>query len=147
MLSMKAKYALRALMVLGKHDKKMLQIKTIAAEADVPQKFLETILLDLKNQGLVASKRGIFGGYFLARKPSEITVGMLVRVLDGPLAPIRCASVTAYQKCDDCVDEVTCTIKKTVINLQTFNILLPLHISLSWQGLTPLPFTPKLVSS
>jgi Rrf2 family protein len=114
MLSMKAKYALRALIVLGKSHGKMLQIKTIAKDADAPQKFLETILLDLKNQGFVASKRGIFGGYYLSKKPEEIMVGNIIRVIDGPLAPIRCASITAYQKCDDCTDENTCEIRKVM---------------------------------
>jgi len=118
MLSMKAKYGIRALMVLAKNEKKMLQIKTIAAEADVPQKFLEAILLELKNHGFVGSKRGIFGGYFLSRPINEITVGSIVRLIDGPLAPIRCASVTAYQKCDDCVDEVTCAIRKTMVDVR-----------------------------
>ena len=118
MLSMKAKYAIRALIVLGKNDGKMLQIKTIAAQADVPQKFLETILLDLKNKGFVASKRGIFGGYFLAKNVNDVSVGNVIRVIDGPLAPIRCASVTAYQKCDDCVDEKTCVIRKTMIEVR-----------------------------
>lgn len=118
MLSMKAKYAIRALTVLAKHNDKTLQIKTIAAEADAPQKFLEAILLDLRNHGLVASKRGIFGGYYLTKKPSEITIGNLLRIIDGPLAPIRCASVTAYQKCDDCVDEKTCTIRKAMLEVR-----------------------------
>lgn len=115
MLSMKAKYAIRALMVLANGDSKMLAIKAIAEEADVPAKFLEAILLELKHHGIVDSKRGIFGGYFLAKKTSEITIGALVRVLDGPLAPIRCASLTAYQKCDDCIDEKTCEIRKVML--------------------------------
>lgn len=118
MLSMKAKYALRALAILAKHEKKMLQIKAIASEADVPQKFLEAILVELKSQGIVASKRGIFGGYFLAKPSSEITVGNIVRFIDGPLAPVRCASVTAYKKCDDCVDENTCEIRKAMVEVR-----------------------------
>lgn len=118
MLSMKAKYAIRALTVLAKNENKMLQTKTIAKEADVPQKFLEAILLELKNHGVVGSKRGIFGGYFLARPTNEISIGNIIRHIDGPLAPIRCASVTAYQKCDDCVDEVTCSIRKTMVDVR-----------------------------
>lgn len=118
MLSMKAKYALRALMVMAKNEKKMLQSRTIAKEADVPQKFLENILQEMKRHGLVDSKRGIFGGYFLARPASEIMVGNLIRVIDGPLAPVRCASVTAYQRCDDCVDEKTCEIRKTMVEVR-----------------------------
>lgn len=111
MLSMKAKYALRALMVLARHEKRMLQIKAIAKEADVPQKFLETILLELKNQNVVDSKRGIFGGYFLNRDAHTIMIGNLIRGIDGPLAPIRCASVSHYRKCEDCVDETSCEIR------------------------------------
>lgn len=118
MLSMKAKYALRALMVMAKNEKKTIQSKTIAKEADIPQKFLENILLELKNHGLVDSKRGIFGGYFLARPSNEIMVGNLIRIVDGPLAPIRCASVTAYQKCDDCPDETACEIRKTMLEVR-----------------------------
>ncbi len=117
MLSMKTKYALRALMVMAKQGKKMPG-KAIAKEADVPQKFLEAILLELKNEGIVESKRGIFGGYVLAMPASSIKVGDLIRILDGPLAPIRCASVTAYEKCDDCVDEETCAIRKTMIEVR-----------------------------
>lgn len=112
MLSMKAKYALRALMVLARHERRMQQIKVIAKEADVPQKFLETILLELKNQGYVDSKRGIFGGYFLNKAADSIMIGNLIRTIDGPLAPIRCASVSHYRKCEDCVDESTCEIRK-----------------------------------
>jgi len=99
-------------------SKKMLQTKVIAKDADVPQKFLEAILLELKNHGFVGSKRGIFGGYFLTADTKDITVGNIIRLIDGPLAPIRCASVTAYQKCDDCHDEVTCAIRKTMVDVR-----------------------------
>lgn len=115
---MKAKYALRALMVMAKHEKKTLQANTIAKEADVPRKFLENILLELKYKGIVDSKRGILGGYFLQRPASEISVGNLIRMIDGPLAPIRCASVSAYQKCDDCASEESCQIRKTMMEVR-----------------------------
>jgi Rrf2 family protein len=115
---MKAKYALRALTVLAKNDSGMMQIRNIAEAADVPHKFLETILQDLRHRGVVNSKRGVFGGYFLSQKPEEITVGNIIRIIDGPLAPIRCASVTAYQKCDDCVDEKSCSIRKVMMNVR-----------------------------
>lgn len=118
MLSMKAKYALRALLVLASSDKKMLQSKVIAAQADVPAKFLETILLDLKNLGIVDSKRGIFGGYFLASPPEEIIAGDVIRGLDGMLAPLHCASVHNYRKCDDCDDEKTCVIRKVMTDVR-----------------------------
>lgn len=118
MLSMKAKYAIRALQVMANNPDKTLQTKTIAHDADVPHKFLETILVDLKNRGIVGSKRGIFGGHFLAKKTTEITIGDVIRIIDGPLAPIRCASVTAYQKCDDCMDEKACSIRKTMVEVR-----------------------------
>jgi Rrf2 family protein len=114
MLSMKAKYALRALMVMATSDKKMLASKGIAAQADVPAKFLEAILLELKNQGFVDSRRGIFGGYFLTRAPEAIMVGEVIRALDGTLAPLRCASVHNYEKCEDCENEDTCVIRKVM---------------------------------
>lgn len=118
MLSMKAKYAIRALMVMAKNEKKMLSSKSIAKEADVPQKFLDTILQELRHQGLVDSKRGIFGGYFLIKQAAKIMVGDVIRIMDGPLAPIRCASVTAYERCEDCVDEATCQIRKVMIDVR-----------------------------
>jgi Rrf2 family protein len=118
MLSMKAKYALRALIVLSINEKKMLQAKAIAKQADVPAKFLETILIELKNNQIVSSKRGIFGGYFLARPAQEINVGEIIRLTDGSLAPLRCASVSDYRKCDDCEDENTCVIRKVMMNVR-----------------------------
>jgi Rrf2 family protein len=118
MLSMKAKYAIRALMVMAKQENKMLASKAIAKEADVPQKFLDNILQEMRHQGLVDSKRGIFGGYFLIKPAAKIMVGDLIRMMDGPLAPIRCASVTAYQRCDDCMDEATCQIRKVMIEVR-----------------------------
>ena len=118
MLSMKAKYALRALMVLAKDEEQTLQIKSIAKDADVPHKFLETIMQDLKAKGLVNSKRGIFGGYQLTKSSEEIKVGDVIRIIDGPLAPIRCASQTAYARCDDCVDERTCSIRKVMLDVR-----------------------------
>lgn len=118
MLSMKAKYALRALIVMASGDKKMMQSKSIAAQADVPAKFLEAILLELKNHGFVDSKRGIFGGYFLAEPADAIMAGEVIRALDGMLAPLRCASVHNYQKCDDCEDEKTCVIRKVMSDVR-----------------------------
>ena len=118
MLSMKSKYAIRALMVLAGSENKMLQTKTIAKEADAPVKFLESILLELKNRGMVESKRGIFGGYYLRMPAKEIMLGDVIRQIDGMLAPIHCASVNSYQKCDDCVDEKTCAIRHAMIEVR-----------------------------
>lgn len=118
MLSMKAKYALKSLSVMAEQEKKMMAIKAIAKAADVPPKFLEAILLDLKRHGVVDSKRGIFGGYFLARAAKDIRIGDVVRMVDGPLAPIPCASTTAYRRCDDCVDEKTCGVRKVMLKVR-----------------------------
>jgi len=118
MLSMKAKYATRALMVLAANEGKMLQSKTIAREADAPMKFLEAILLELKNNGLVESRRGIFGGYYLAKPAKDIMLGEVIRLMDGMLAPIHCASLNSYRKCDDCVDENACAIRHAMIEVR-----------------------------
>lgn len=118
MLSMKAKYAIRALMVLASSEGKTLQSKSIAKEADAPIKFLEAILLELKHQGLVESKRGIFGGYYLVKPAKHILLGDVIRMIDGMLAPIRCASVNNYQRCDDCTDEKSCTIRHVMIEVR-----------------------------
>ncbi|WP_031237355.1 RrF2 family transcriptional regulator [Asticcacaulis sp. AC460] len=112
MLSMKAKYALKALIHMAQSTSPTLPSKQIAEAEDIPQKFLDNILQELRQNGIVDSKRGIFGGYFLARPASEIFLGDVIRVIDGPLAPIRCASLTAYQKCDDCRDEATCHLRR-----------------------------------
>lgn len=111
MLSMKAKYALRAVMELARNEKRLMQTRAIAKAAEVPHKFLEAILADLKNRGVVSSKRGVMGGYTLSKPADVITIGDIIRIMDGPLAPIRCASVSAYQPCDDCPDEAACAIR------------------------------------
>jgi len=113
MLSQKARYALRALLRLAQErDGRPLLIAEIAEAENVPKKFLELILLDLRHQGLLHSKRGKNGGYALAQAPSEITFGRVVRIIDGPLAPVLCASQTAYRRCTDCRDESTCAIRR-----------------------------------
>ena len=86
-------------------------IADMAEREQLPKKFLEAILLELKRHGLLGSKKGKGGGYFLGRDPSEITLGQVIRILDGPLALIPCVSQTAYMKCDECVDEQTCGIR------------------------------------
>jgi len=109
---MKAKYGLRALAALAKeHGNGPILISDIASTESIPHKFLELILLDLKRKGILQSKRGKGGGYALSRPPSRISVGEVIRALDGPLALLPCVSQTAYQRCDECVDEVTCGIR------------------------------------
>lgn len=119
MLSQKARYALRALFVLGSQkDDGPVMIADIAEQANVPRKFLEQILLELKKSGIVHSQRGKFGGYTLGREPKNIVFAEVIRAIDGPLALSPCASRTAYRKCDDCEDEVTCAIRKVLLNVR-----------------------------
>lgn len=119
MLSQKAKYALKALFVLGEDTSdEPVMIADIAEKADVPRKFLEQILLEMKRRGIVHSVRGKFGGYTLGRKPEDIAFAEVLRVIDGPLALSPCASRTAYRKCDDCDDETICAIRKVLLNVR-----------------------------
>jgi len=112
MLSNKTKYALKALLVLAKeYGQGPVLISDIAQREDIPRKFLELILLELKNQGILQSKKGKGGGYFLARSPQNVSVGHVIRVLDGPIAPLPCVSKTAYRRCSECRDERTCGIR------------------------------------
>ncbi len=112
MISQKAKYALRALSALAQADPgEPMLISDIAARQSIPKKFLEQILLDLKHQGIVASRRGKQGGYLLLRPANAITFGEILRLVDGPIAPLPCLSITAYRKCDDCDGESNCEIR------------------------------------
>jgi len=112
MLSMKAKYGLRALLSLARQENQgPVLISELAEKESIPKKFLELILLDLKNHGILQSKKGKGGGYSLSRRPEAIKLGRVIRVLDGPLAPLPCASQTAYVPCDECEDEETCGIR------------------------------------
>jgi len=113
MLSMKAKYGLRAMASLARdYGKGPLLIADIAEKERIPRKFLELILLDLKKKGFVQSKKGKGGGYYLNRLPSTISVDQLIRALDGPLALLPCVSQMAYERCAECPDEDTCGIRR-----------------------------------
>ncbi|SHF69068.1 transcriptional regulator, BadM/Rrf2 family [Kaistia soli DSM 19436] len=113
MISQKAKYAFKALIHLARQPKgETIQIDDIARQAGVPRKFLEHILLDLKHRGMIASRRGRAGGYALIKLPSEITIGQVLRAIDGPIAPLSCISRTAYQPCADCPDEASCGVRR-----------------------------------
>lgn len=122
MLTQKAKYGLRALAVLADAASEpasgargaTLPIHEIADRAHAPRKFLEAILLDLRRHGFVDSQRGKAGGYVLARPASAITLSELIRAIDGPLAPIPCASLTAYRPCTDCPDPGRCAIRRVM---------------------------------
>jgi len=111
MLSMKAKYALRALCALSASEGGLVPARVLATAASVPEKFLEAILVELRNAGFVLSKRGLLGGHSLARAPDTIRIGDIIRCIDGPIAPLRCASLTAYSPCEDCADPAQCAIR------------------------------------
>jgi Rrf2 family protein len=118
-LSKRGEYGLRAMIDLANWESKthVVQIKDIAEREKIPGKFLEQILLTLKNAGLLHSKMGTGGGYYLARPANEITLGHIVRILDGPLAPIRCVSQMAYEPCG-CPDERTCGLRLTMYDVR-----------------------------
>lgn len=112
MLSKKTKYGIQAVLYLAeKFHKGPILISEIAKTQSLPKKFLEAILLELNKKGLLHSRKGKGGGYFLKRPPNEIMLGEVIRVLEGPLAPVSCVSQTAYRRCDECKDELSCGIK------------------------------------
>ena len=112
MLSRRSKYGVKALLVLAREaGKGPVLVSELAVRDAIPKKFLEAILLDLNRHGLVQSKKGKGGGYFLRRAPEEITFGEIIRALEGPLALVPCVSQTAYARCADCVDERTCGVR------------------------------------
>jgi len=115
MLSAKAKYGLKASLYLADREGQGgCLVADIAENQNIPKKFLDTILLELKNNGLLHSKKGKGGGYILARPAAKVTVGQIVRILDGPLAPIPCVSHTSYRPCLDCPDENGCRIRRVM---------------------------------
>ena len=112
MLSHKSKYALKAMTVLSQeYGKGPLLISDIAKREGIPRRFLEIILLELKMHGFLRSKKGKGGGYELSRPPAQISVGKVMRTLEGPLAPLPCVSKTAYERCKECPDEATCAVR------------------------------------
>ena len=112
MISQRAKYALRALLALCKAPPEAsLMIAAISEQQAIPKKFLEQILLDLKRAGIVASRRGRLGGYVLVRPADKLTFGEVLRLIDGPIAPLPCLSKIAYRRCNDCDDESSCEIR------------------------------------
>lgn len=122
MLTSKAKYALRAMIDLAAEarngPRRPCFIGDIATRQDIPRRFLENILLELRKHGLVVSHRGKAGGYALARAADSITFADVIRAIDGPLALTPCTSLTAYQRCDDCVDEALCAIRQAMLSVR-----------------------------
>ena len=115
MITQKMKYALKALMVLADEkaaEGQSLRIEEIARRSGAPKRFLEHILLELRNAGVIASTRGRSGGYVLIKAPETVSVSEMLRLIDGPIAPLPCLSRRAYQRCEDCSDEDTCRVRK-----------------------------------
>lgn len=112
MISQKAKYALRALVALTRVPAgDSMMISEISRDQAIPKKFLEQILLELKRAGIVMSRRGRMGGYVLLKAPQQVTFGEVLRLIDGPIAPLPCLSKIAYRRCVDCTDEASCEIR------------------------------------
>lgn len=112
MLSKKTKYALNALVFLARHcNEGPILISRVAAEEHIPQKFLELILLDLKNAGILNSKKGKGGGYYLLKKPDEVNIADVIRLFEGAIALLPCVTHRYYERCEECRDEKTCGIR------------------------------------
>ena|SRR6218665_1058771 len=121
MLSKKSKYAIKALVAMAKKDASSntpMRIIEIAESGSIPKKFLESILLELRKQHILGSKQGINGGYYFLKQASSISLTEIIRLMDGPIALIPCASLHFYEKCDDCVDETICGLRKVFTQLR-----------------------------
>jgi Rrf2 family protein len=119
MMSMKCKYAIKALIKLAEnYGKESINTAEIAASENIPKKFLEQILLDLKHAKFVNSKQGSKGGYYLLKNPKDISVADVYRIFDGAISLLPCVSLNFYEKCDDCNDEKTCTLKREFVKIR-----------------------------
>lgn len=126
MISKKTKYGLKALAYLSRKGKGVqVVISEIATEENIPRKFLEAILLDLKNHGFLGSRMGKSGGYYLLREPDTVTLAAIYRVLEGPIALVPCVSLNYYERCDDCHSEEECHLKRVMVEVrdQTLAVL------------------------
>lgn len=118
MLSQRARYALKAMINLARSETGSRQVSAIAAEENIPRKFLEGIMSELRRAGLVESARGKTGGYRLARPADLISFGDVIRLTDGPLALAPCVSRNFYKRCDDCADEATCALRRVLAQVR-----------------------------
>ncbi|HRJ30292.1 MAG TPA: Rrf2 family transcriptional regulator [Cyclobacteriaceae bacterium] len=122
MLSKKCKYAIHALVHMAKAPEEKFLIKDIAEACHIPKKFLEAILLDLKRAGILGSKQGKGGGYVLRRKPREVNLAEVVRLFDGAIAAVPCATYKYYESCDECEDEETCSIRFAFLEVRNATV-------------------------
>ncbi|WP_178990119.1 RrF2 family transcriptional regulator [Winogradskyella schleiferi] len=119
MLSKKTKYGIKALVYLARQEERTpVQISSISKSENISQKFLESILLTLRKNGLLGSKKGKGGGYYLLKDPKEIPMTTVMRLLEGPIAMVPCVSLNFYEKCDDCPDETACAVHKLMIEVR-----------------------------
>ena len=119
MLSKKTKYELKALSYLAKQDQHVpVLISDISESENISKKFLESILLTLKKNGILASKKGKGGGYYLLKSPKDIKISTIIRLLEGPIAMLPCVSLNYYEKCDDCHEENACAVHKLMVQLR-----------------------------
>lgn len=122
MLSKKCKYAIHALVHMARKPDEKFLIKDIADACHIPKKFLEGILLDLKRAGILGSKQGKGGGYILRRKPREVNLAEVVRLFDGAIAAVPCATYKYYEPCDECADEETCAIRFAFLEVRNATV-------------------------
>lgn len=122
MLSKKCKYAIHALVYMAKKPEEKLLIKDISSACRIPKKFLETILLELKRAGVLGSRQGKHGGYFLRRKTKEVNLAEVVRLFDGAIAAVPCATHKYYEACNECEDETTCSIRFAFLEVRNATV-------------------------
>ncbi|HYF67366.1 MAG TPA: Rrf2 family transcriptional regulator [Ohtaekwangia sp.] len=122
MLSKKCKYAIHALVHMAREPEEKFLIKDISLACNIPKKFLEAILLDLKRAGVLGSKQGKGGGYFLRRQPADVNLAEVVRLFDGAIAAVPCATYKFYESCDECEDEETCTVRHSFLAVRNATV-------------------------
>jgi Rrf2 family protein len=122
MLSKKCKYALHALVHMAKTPKEKFLIKDISEACCIPKKFLEAILLDLKRAGILGSKQGKGGGYFLRQETNKVNLAEVVRLFDGAIAAVPCATYKFYERCTECVDEETCSVRDAFLQVRNATV-------------------------
>ena len=122
MISKKCKYAIHALVHMAKQPEEKYLIKDISETCNIPKKFLEAILLDLKRAGILASKQGKGGGYFLRQRIAEVNLADVVRLFDGAIAAVPCASFKFYEPCNECEDEETCTVRRSFLAVRNATV-------------------------
>ncbi len=122
-MSKKAKYAINAMVHLArKHGQGPITIGDIAQEENIPQKFLEAILLELKNAGWLGSKKGKGGGYYMIKETCDVNMADIMRLMDGPIALLPCVSYKHYERCEECKDEHTCSIRKVFFEVRNKSV-------------------------